>query len=145
MDPCFTIDRYFGISNYIFSKKPKPTELATLIYKSVKEPIRWEMFYRISMKVVAFLQTTILLLFLEETQNIKEDLNLYMLFGLPIATLLLQMVYEYLRDWLIEINAYIWGGTNRMLRGLFFKKITSVEPSFLEAANESVVRKFDIY
>ena len=52
---CFTINRYFKISNYIFSKKPKPTDLEALLYKKVKVPARWEMVYRIITKFLTFL------------------------------------------------------------------------------------------
>ena len=142
---CFTINRYFKISNYIFSKKPKPTDLEHVLYKAVKVPARWEMIYRLFMKFLTFLQTTILLLFLQETQKIYDDINFYMLFGLPAATLVIQMLIEYLREEIIIFNATIWGGLNRLLRGLFFKKITMADITFLNAADESIIRKFDIY
>ena len=84
-------------------------------------------------------------MFLKETQQIYDKINFYLLFGLPAATLVLQMLIEYLREEIIIFNATIWGGLNRLLRGLFFKKITMADITFLNAADESIVRKFEIY
>ena len=55
------------------------------------------------------------------------------------------MVKEYIRDQIIEENETTWGGVNRLSRCLFYKKISVVDISFLGVADESIIRKFEIY
>ena len=89
--------------------------------------------------------TFILLLYFAEVAKSPEELSYYRLGGLLILAVICTGIRELCKEWCIDNVGSVFGAVNRNLRGLFFSKMMTVNSTFLNTADESIVRKVETY